>query len=46
MEAEIQRKALRRENLVFSEDACSENEKVRSKMIPSKFGVGLKPWES
>ena len=42
-EAEIQRKALRRgKNLVFSEDACLEKERVRSKVTPRKVGVGLK----
>ena len=42
-EAEIQRKALRRgKNLAFSEDACLEKERVRSKVTPSKVGVGLK----
>ena len=42
-EAEIQRKALRRgKNLVFSEDTCLEKERVRSKVIPRKVGVGLK----
>ena len=34
-EAEIQRKALRRgKSLAFSEDACLEKEKVRSKVTP------------
>ena len=42
-EAEIQRKALRRgKNLAFSEDTCLEKERVRSKVIPIKVGVGLK----
>ena len=42
-EAEIQRKALRRgKNLAFSEDTCLEKERVRSKVIPRKVGVGLK----
>ena len=42
-EAEIQRKALRRgKNLAFSEDTCLEKERVQSKVIPSKVGVGLK----
>ena len=42
-EAEIQRKALRRgKNLAFSEDACLEKERVRSKVTPRKVGVGLK----
>ena len=42
-EAEIQRKALRRgRNLAFSEDACLEKERVRSKVTPRKVGVGLK----
>ena len=42
-EAEIQRKALRREKkLAFSEDTCLEKEKVRSKVTPRKVGVGLK----
>ena len=42
-EAEIQRKALRREkNLAFSEDTCLEKERVRSKVTPRKVGVGLK----
>ena len=35
--------ALRRgKNLAFSEDTCLENERVRSKVIPRKGGVGLK----
>ena len=43
MEAEIQRKALRREkNLAISEDTCLKKEKVRSKVTPRKVGVGLK----
>ena len=42
-EAEIQRKLLRRrKNLAFSEDACLEKEKVRSKVTPRKVGVELK----
>ena len=42
-EAEIQRKALRRgKNLAFSEDTCLEKERVRSKVILRKIGVGLK----
>ena len=42
-EAEIQRKALRRgKNLAFSEDTCLVKERVRSKVIPRKVGVGLK----
>ena len=42
-EAEIQRTALRRgKNLAFSEDACLEKERVRSKVTPRKVGVGLK----
>ena len=42
-EAEIQRKALRHgKNLAFSEDACLEKERVRSKVTPRKVGVGLK----
>ena len=42
-EAEIQRKALRRgKNLVFSEDACLEKERVRSKVTLRKVGVRLK----
>ena len=42
-EAEIQRKALRREkNLAFSEDTCLEKERVRLKVTPRKVGVGLK----
>ena len=42
-EAEIQRKALKREkNLAFSEGTCLEKERVRSKVIPRKVGVGLK----
>ena len=42
-EAEIQRKALRREkNLAFSEDTCLEKERVRSKVTPRKVGVELK----
>ena len=42
-EAEIQRKALRRgKNLAFNEDTCLEKEKVRSKVISKKVGVGLK----
>ena len=42
-EAEIQRKALRREkNSAFSEDTCLENERVRSKVTPRKTEVGLK----
>ena len=42
-EAEIQRKALRRgKNLAFSEDACLENERVRSKVTPKKIRVGVK----
>ena len=41
-EAEIQRKALRRENnLAFSEDTCLEKERVRSKVAPKKIGVEL-----
>ena len=45
--AEIQRKALRRgKNLAFSEETCSEKERVRSKVIPRKVGVRLKRrWE-
>ena len=42
-EAEIQRKALRRgKNLAFSEDACLEKERVRSKVSPRKVKVRLK----
>ena len=42
-EAEIQRKALRRgKNLACSEDTCLGKERVRTKMIPRKTGVGLK----
>ena len=42
-EAEIQRKALRRgKNLVFSDNTCSEKERVRSKVTPRKVEVGLK----
>ena len=42
-EAEIQRKALRRgKNLAFSEDTCLAKETVRSEVIPSEVGVGLK----
>ena len=42
-EAEIQSKALRRgKNLAFSEDKCSQKERVLSKVIPRKVGVGLK----
>ena len=42
-EAEIQLKALRRENnLAFSEDTCLEKERVRSEVTPRKVGVGLK----
>ena len=42
-EAEIQRKALRREkNLAFSENTCLEKERLRSKVTPRKVGVGLK----
>ena len=42
-EVEIQRKALKRgKNLAFSEDACLEKERVRSKVTPRKFEVGLK----
>ena len=42
-EAETQLKALRRgKNLAFSEDTCLEKERVRSKVIPRKVGVGLK----
>ena len=42
-EAEIQRKALRHgKNLAFSEDTWLEKERVRSKVIPRKVGVGLK----
>ena len=42
-EAEIQRNALRRgKNLAFSEDTCLEKERVRSKVTPTKVGVGLK----
>ena len=46
-EAEIQRKALRRgKNLAFSEDTCLEKERVWSKVILRKIGVGLKRrWE-
>ena len=46
-EAEIQRKALRRgKSLAFKKDTCLENERVRSKVMPSKVGVGLKcRWE-
>ena len=41
-EAEIQCKALRRgKNLVLSEDACLEKERVRSKMTPTKVEVGF-----
>ena len=42
-EAEIQRKALSRgKNFAFSKGTCLEKETVRSKVIPRKFGVGLK----
>ena len=42
-EAEIQREALRHgRNLAFSEDACLEKERVRSKVTPRKVGVELK----
>ena len=42
-EAEIQCKALRRgKNLASSENTSLEKKKVRSKMTPRKFGVGLK----
>ena len=42
-EAEIQCKALRRENnLTFSEDTCLEKERVRLKVTPREVGVGLK----
>ena len=42
-ETEIQRMALRRgKNLAFSEDTCLEKERVRSKVTPKEFGVGLK----
>ena len=46
-EAQIQRKALRHgKNLVFSENACLEKERVWSKVTPRKVGVGLKRrWE-
>ena len=46
-EAEIQRKALRREkNLAFSKDTCLEKEKVWLNVTPRKVGVGLKRrWE-
>ena len=41
--AQIQREALRRgKNLVFSKDTCLENERVRSKVTPTKVGVGFK----
>ena len=44
-EAETQRNALKRgKNLAFSEDTSSEKKRVRSKVIPRKVGVGLKPW--
>ena len=37
-EAEIQLKALRRgKNLVFSEDACLQKKRVRSKVTPRKL---------
>ena len=42
-EAEIQRKALRHgKNLAFSENTCLEKERVWSKVIQRKVGVGLK----
>ena len=42
-EAEIQHKAFRRgKNLAFSKDTCLEKERVQSKRIPRKVGVGLK----
>ena len=42
-EAEIQRKAYRRgKNLASSEDTCLEKERVRSKVTPTKVGVGWK----
>ena len=42
-EAEIQRNALRRgKNLAFSEDTCSEKERVQSKGDSRKVGMGLK----
>ena len=41
--AEIQRKTLRHgKNLAFNDEACLENERVRSKMTPKKVEVGLK----
>ena len=44
-EAEIQREALRRGKiLVFSEDTCLENERVRSKVTPTKVGPQLAWW--
>ena len=42
-EAEMQRNASRRgKNLAFSEDTCLEKKRVRSKVTPTKVGVGLK----
>ena len=42
MEAEIQRKALRRgKSLAFSEDACLKTERVRSKVTPRKSWNGV-----
>ena len=42
-EAQIQREALRRgKNSAFSKDTCLENERVRSKVTPTKVGVGFK----
>ena len=39
----IQCRALMRgKNLAFSEDTCLEKERVRSKVIPRRVGVGLK----
>ena len=42
-ETKIQRKALKRgKNLAISEDTCLKKERLRSKLIPRKVGVGLK----
>ena len=40
-EEEIKRKVFRRKkNLAFGEDTCLKKERVRSKVIPRKVGVG------
>ena len=42
MEAEIQRKALRRrKNLAISKDTCLQKERVQSKGTPRKVGSGI-----